>query len=278
MGWVGCGRGLSSGTAAAAGAAPRGCGNAWDSPGGSVPVGGQGGEKSISGVPRDLQPLPKSPPIPKYTQSLANIPPYSPPRTPSPTQTHQESPLQTQPCLPPPYDAPSCPQDPQPLIPQRCKTPLVPPSPITPPPPYTHTHLPNLPPSTHGAPSSPSAPQGGREVAVPAAGGLPRRWQAMGRGPGGAQRGRGGLPHLFLCVLAPVPAPASAAVAAAPVKKEELGGPQPCWGTRGVNGGLQGAIEMQGRGGGGGLLGVLLVCLLAFLSFHLWGSGWLFRL
>ena len=102
-------------------------------------------------------------------------------------------------------------------------------------------------------------------MAVPAAGGLPRRWQAMGRGPGGAQRGRGGLPHLFLCVLAPVPAPASAAVAAAPVKKEELGGPQPCWGTRGVNGGLQGAIETRGAGGGEG--GCWVFCLFACFSF-----------
>ena len=148
MGWVGCGRGLSSGTAAAAGAAPRGCGNAWDSPGGSVPVGGQGGEKSISGVPKDLQPLPKSPPIPKYTQSLANIPPYSPPRTPSPTQTHQES--------PPPNTTPSSSTLRRPKLSPRPPTPH--PTALQDTPRTSQPH--NAPPSihTHTSPISPLRP------------------------------------------------------------------------------------------------------------------------
>lgn len=195
-------------------------------------------------------------------------PPRSTPNTPAipPPKTTQSSSILQHPKI-----SSRCPTPPNPTMLQNspCASQRLHIPQCSPPPPPE-----NLPPPTHGAPSSPSAPRGAHEVVVPSAGGPPRRWQAMGRGPGGVQRGRGGRLHLVLCALAPVPVPASAAAAAAPAMMEELGGPQPCWGMRGVNGGARGTIEM-GEGGKGG---VVSFCLLALFSFHLWGSGWLFRL
>lgn len=80
MGWEGCGHGLSSGTAAAAAAAPHGCGNAWGSPGGSAPV---GGGTDILGAP----PPPKtcSPNLPQPLPSQSTSGPLPRPPSPHPT-------------------------------------------------------------------------------------------------------------------------------------------------------------------------------------------------
>lgn len=184
MGWEGCGHGLSSGTAAAAAAAPHGCGNAWGSPGGSAPV---GGGTDILGAPppsEDLQPQPPpTPPIPKYIWTPAKTP-QPPPHPLGPPQIHQQSPLQRQPSLPPSYNTPRSPQGAQPPpIPQCSKTPLVPPSAST-------SH--NVPPPDHPktSPPQPTVPP----PHLQHLGGHMRWWCPLRGGPhGDGRRWAGGL-------------------------------------------------------------------------------------